>query len=106
MGFDLEDCKNAYNKAKKKDLDTVLDILSEEQEKKKLIAPKEVKKTVEYNVYNCTICTFLNDPPAKFCAICGTEAPATANKVIIEAEKKKAEEEAKAKTLADEKARV
>jgi len=30
MGFDLEDCKNAYNKAKKKDLDTVLDILSEE----------------------------------------------------------------------------
>jgi len=30
MGFDLEDCKNAYNKAKKKDLDTLLDILSEE----------------------------------------------------------------------------
>ena len=106
MGFDLEDCKNAYNKAKKKDLDTVLDILSEEQEKKKLIAPKVVEKTVEYNVYNCTICTFLNDPPAKFCAICGTEAPVTANKVIIEAEKKKAEEEAKAKTLADEKARI
>jgi rubrerythrin len=105
MGFELEDCKNAYNKAKKKDLDTILDILSEEQEKKKLIAPKIVEKTVEFNVYNCTVCTFLNDPPAKFCAICGTEAPATAIKVDVEAEKKKLEEEAKAKNMADQKAR-
>jgi len=47
----------------------------------------------------------LNDPPAKFCAICGTEAPATAIKVDVEAEKKKLEEEAKAKNMADQKAR-
>ncbi len=72
MGFELENCKNAYNKAKKKDLDTILDILQEKQKKKKLIAPKVTKKKVEFNVYNCTVCTYLNDPPAKFCAICGT----------------------------------
>lgn len=35
MGFDIEDINNAYIKAKKKDLDALLDILSEEQEKKK-----------------------------------------------------------------------
>jgi hypothetical protein len=35
MGFNSEDAKAAYAKAKKKDLDTLLDILSEEQEKKK-----------------------------------------------------------------------
>lgn len=106
MGFALEDCKSAYNKAKNKDLDTMLDILSEMQEKKKLTSPKIVEKAVEYNVYNCTVCTFLNDPPAKCCAICGTEAPATAIKVDSEAEKKKLEEEAKAKLLAEEKARL
>lgn len=71
-----------------------------------MTAPKVLEKTVEYKVYNCTVCTFLNDPPAKFCAICGTEAPTAAIKVDIEAVKKKAEEEAKAKNLADEKTRV
>lgn len=106
MGFALEDCKSAYTKAKNKDLDTLLDILSEMQEKKKLTSPKVVEKSVEYNIYNCTVCTFLNDPPAKFCAICGTEAPATAIKVDLEAEKKKLEEEAKAKSLAEEKAKL
>lgn len=106
MGFDLEDCKSAYGKAKNKDIDTILDLLSEMQEKKKLTAPKVVEKTTEYNVYNCSVCTFLNDPPAKFCAICGTEAPATAIKVDLEAEKKKQEEEAKAKQLAEQKAQL
>lgn len=106
MGFELEDCKSAYNKAKTKDIDTILDILSEMQEKKKLAAPKVVEKAVEYNVYNCSVCTFLNDPPAKYCAICGTEAPPTAVKVDLEAEKKKLEEEAKAKQLAEQKAQL
>ena len=62
----------AYNKAKKKDLESVLDILIQEQEKKKLQNPLavQIEKPVEYNVYNCEACTYLNDPPAKLCAIC------------------------------------
>ena len=52
MGFDAEEAQAAYHKAKKKDLDTLLDILSEEQEKKKALAPKIVQ-VIEYNVYQC-----------------------------------------------------
>lgn len=53
LGFEEEEASAAYNKAKKKDLDSVLDILSEEQEKKKKLLPKPVEKKAEYNIYNC-----------------------------------------------------
>lgn len=72
--------------------------MAEEQEKKKKLLPKVVEKVVvEYNVYNCAMCTFLNDPPSAKCQICDAEAPASAIKVDLEAEKKKKEEALKEK---------
>jgi hypothetical protein len=97
LGFPEEDSIKAYNKAKKKDLHDVLDILSEEQEKKQKSLPKVVEQKIEYNVYNCEVCTFLNDPPTSKCSMCQCDAPASAIKVDLEAQKKKNDEALKEK---------
>jgi len=57
MGFEVANVKEAFKLSKKKDLDSVLDVIMELQEKKKTIkVPGEVSidekpKLIEYNPY-------------------------------------------------------
>jgi len=107
MGFELEDINKAYNKAANKDIDSILDILSEEQEKKKLTQPQKVVEKIEYNSYTCLVCTLINsENPGPECSVCGSPAPQTAIKVDPELEKKKAFEALKLKEMAEENARI
>lgn len=97
MGFAVADVKEAFKLSKKKEMESVLDVIMELQEKKKISTkvPGEVKvdekpKVIEYNPYICGSCTFFNEVPMKLCAICNTEAPFNAIKFD---EKAKAEED-------------
>jgi len=80
MGFPNQLVLKAIDSVKNLQIDEVLDTLTKLQIEADALATKKV--AVEYKVYSCSSCTFMNaENPGPTCSICGSSAPESAIKV-------------------------
>lgn len=79
MGFSESKGKRAIEKSNSTALNDLIDLILKDPtvDAQASVQNKVVAKKI-YNVYNCSVCTFLNDKPGPECSVCTAPAPESA----------------------------